>query len=426
MRLDSSSWRRAYLLALPALAVAGPWLSLSFPNPGGTYAFRVAGLLALVPLLIAWLTRKDGIGTPGKWLLATAVTAVGWGLLAQFWSEQPTLAISSTLSIAIPALIAFSYILAARQVRNGHLLARRGLAIAALVLWGFGAIQLLTGVALHGRGGGDWLYGDYVVGPFVNPNNYGVYLAACTIPFVAKIFFSTKAVPAALAVVSVSVSAYFISRTGSRSAILLLALIVVAILLSKLAKKPDTYLISCGVVGLIVIVVGRYVWLSNETLRFNYIASGEQASDAGRLSLTLRGLAYFHDTGGAGLGPGHFAVRAAREGFAVSNAHNVYIEVLAEFGFPLAFMMIGGAASVFCLWWNSYEEQSPSRPQFLIGETSASLVAVVVSGVATSSALAEPIWWMLIAMLAITVSAPRDGYCKPDTLPTFGATNGSR
>lgn len=408
MKLRLSSWRATYLLVLPTLAVLGSWASLSFPSPGGAYAYRLVGFIAVFPLLIAWISGRSKLDSSGKWLLAVAAIAGLWGLVSQFWANQPTVAVSEAIVTSIAAFIAFSYLLAAMQIRDGTANAWRGLAIAAVPLWALGLLQMQSGIALTERIGGTWIYGDYLGGPFSNPNNYAVYLVACTVPFVASVFYSDGVTKKVASIAAVMASAYLIDQTGSRSGLILLAAVVALIVLSKLIGRMGTYLVVCGVVGSVIAVIGRLVWASSDTLLADYIASGEQASDQLRLTLTKRGAAYFQESAGFGIGPGHFESRASEDGFVVTNAHNTFVEVLAEFGFPLTLAMLGGAVSVVAFWWRSNRTEKFRQDRLGMGVTFALIVVVIASGLVTSSALAEPIWWVLISVIVISVTSSRD------------------
>lgn len=217
----------------------------------------------------------------------------------------------------------------------------------ALILSIYGAavavFALLQGVAPNGKL--YWLLvpqlGGRIYGPYVNHNHYaGLMEMLIPIPLVISLsrLASDKARTAAAIAAAIMVGTIFLS--GSRGGMLSISaeLAILAILLFR-QKGVQRNSVALG--GFIVVLICLLVWLGGKELTTQVESISTEArgemSGGMRLSIDKDGLRMFRDRPILGWGLGTFPVvypqfRSFYTYFFVNEAHNDYVQLLAEMG----------------------------------------------------------------------------------------------
>ncbi len=403
-----SGWRSVFLRAFPTLAVCGSWLSLSFPQPGPVYVFRIVAIAVLPVLITSWLKSSHQSNSLVRWLVTLASVTLFWGLLSQFWAADALNSLVVTISVTLAILSALSVLLAVQQTSRGMEKLSQGLLIALGFLWALGGLQLVSGLSLSERVGRPWLFGEFLAGPFDNPNNFAVYLAGCAVPLISKLAFPGNLLIRVLATSGLLVTVYFVAETGSRAGLALMLMVVVVVVMARIFREPVTLGYAFIIVAVTVSALATWVWNSSETLYVEYVYSGQQESDLLRLLLVQKGFEYLTSSFGSGVGAGQFESRLQQDGIAVTNAHNVFIEYVAEFGLPAVLLMVYSIMVVAVAYFRSGATADLIERSNVLGVGLAYSCVIVIAGLVTSSSMEEPIWWVLIAALAASFTTGRD------------------
>lgn len=213
------------------------------------------------------------------------------------------------------------------------------------VLYGFAvaALALLQGIAPNGK-----LYwvrqprmGGWIYGPYVNHNHYaGLMELLVPIPLVLSLtrLVEQKERIAAGVAAAIMVGTVFLS--GSRGGMLAICaeLIVLAVLLVRQTKGVR---IAVGVGAFAIVLVSLLTWVGGKELTTRVFSISHEArteiSGGMRLSIDRDALRMFRSKPVLGWGLGTFPVvypefRSFYTNFFVNEAHNDYLQLLAEMG----------------------------------------------------------------------------------------------
>jgi O-antigen ligase len=216
---------------------------------------------------------------------------------------------------------------------------------AAFSMYGFvlASLALLQGVSSNGKL--FWLrtprMGGWIYGPYVNHNHYaGLMELLVPIPLVVCLSHLAQEKTRMAAGVAAAVMAGTIFLCGSRGGMIALfaELIVLAIMLFR---QQRSIRIAIGVAAFAVVLVSLLAWLGGKelTTRVTSISKETRSEISGgmRLSIDRDTLHMFREKPILGWGLGTFPVvypefRSFYTNFFVNEAHNDYLQVLAETG----------------------------------------------------------------------------------------------
>ncbi len=214
-----------------------------------------------------------------------------------------------------------------------------------LVIYGVAvaAFALVQGVAPNGRL--YWLraprMGGWIYGPYVNHNHYaGLMEMLVPIPLIISLsrLADEKIRIAAGVAAAIMVGTIFLS--GSRGG-MLAVFVELAVFAVILLRQKRSVRILLGLVAFSIVLVSLLVWLGGKelTARVSTISTETRGEISGgmRLSIDRDGIQMFRQRPLLGWGLGTFPVvypqfRSFYTNFFVNEAHNDYVQLLAEMG----------------------------------------------------------------------------------------------
>jgi O-antigen ligase len=221
--------------------------------------------------------------------------------------------------------------------------ARKIAVILGLFGFALAAFALLQGVAPNGKlywvrepRMGGWIYGSYV-----NHNHYaGLMELLVPIPLVVSLSRLTHERERIAAGVAAAIMVGTIFLSGSRGGMLaiLVELVAFSVLLFRQRKGIQ---IAIGAAAFLIVLAGLVTWLGGKelTTRVASISTEARSEISGgvRLSIDRDGIQMFRQKPMLGWGLGTFPVvyprfRSFYTNFFVNEAHNDYLQLLAEMG----------------------------------------------------------------------------------------------
>lgn len=399
---------------------------------------------------LPWTLRPAAMPTPDLIGAAREAQQVAAGLKHPI-RVPPLSGGDEVTQLALAAAVTGAMLLLAGGSRRG-VLAFRALWLA--VLWSTAPIairEVLTDQHIITTTYDVWFFTPHTPsGPFQNPNNYACVLAcAVGVLLVWALDTSTRWWTGVL-LASVSLAAALAFATGGRAALVAIVLqVLVALVVARRQRgwggRPSmgagrstqrrAVVAGAGVlVGSALVVLTLVVptlTSRNPLLRLFATGDGEAAAyDSLRFALTRTGLRYWWEHPWLGTGAGTFETRLATElphdvSNPTINLHNAFVEILSQYGIvvfaPFALLLL-------VLVWRVVD-RPPLRPRRLrqtrsfasASTRSGTLVApesgpsqgvrranyrlelalllmmIAVTGVVVSSALALPMWFVMIA-----------------------------
>jgi len=217
--------------------------------------------------------------------------------------------------------------------------------VVIFVIYGFtvAALALLQGIAPNGKllwlrqpRLGGWIYGSYV-----NHNHYaGLMELLIPVPLVlslARIADDKERIAAAVAAAIMTTTVFLSGSRGGMLAVFV-EIVVLSVILFRQRKGPR---IAIGVGAFAVVLVSLLVWLGGKDLRGRVTSISTEAhteiSGGMRFSIDRDALRMFRNKPVLGSGLGTFPVvypqfRSFYTNFFVNEAHNDYLQLLAEMG----------------------------------------------------------------------------------------------
>ncbi|MGD0998024.1 MAG: O-antigen ligase family protein [Thermoleophilia bacterium] len=339
-RLPMAGLLAAAVIALPALAIIGPVLSL--PGFRQLFAFRVAAaLVGLAGLLWLVLVHR-------RWRLeaATYVFLFGawfcWLTVALAWAPDPQAGLRYLfllLGLGAVAVATASAGTSRRRLRYLLLGLAAVLGLSLLIAtaeWTL-RVHLPTAAAFY-------THRRRPAAFFVNTNDFGTYLALCW-PFVLLLpALRRSAATILLIVAGLVASLAALLFTGSRTSLLAIALetVVVGAVIAVRAGRRTRFVVAVLVVvallGAGLLLVGRgglHFKKFDITKIASQVRSG-QGSGAVRFDLQVAGLRAAASRLFLGVGPGNAEIVVARQNptFTVLNLHDWWLEVFVDGGLP--------------------------------------------------------------------------------------------
>jgi len=407
-------WAAAILTAVLSVRVHEAFPALAPLRPG------LLSVIAALVLLASNTSLKRlfvAVRLPAaRWLLAFVL----WSVLSVSTSLYGVIALETVIILLLGVVIFGAFLLIEPAPASYHALS--GVLVVAVVVVGIQA--LLGGFVQSGRVG---------TGGARDPNDFAA-LIAVTLPFaMAAALRSKRKVSTAIWLVGVCFLGVLLLQTGSRGG--LIAACVSTVLYA--ARLPGRHrvllfglLIVLGTVGIRFVddsITARLMSITNLAGDYN------SQSETGRIAIWKRGWDYALDNPMLGVGPGNFAqaegARLARERLSGRwlTAHNTYVQVLVETGFPGALAYLGFVSGLFTMAlraWRPRVGKLASRAYH--PELFASLSAFLISAIFLSHAYNHALFGLagLIALGCRTRNGRSRGTSEPRQIgreaPPFG------
>jgi O-antigen ligase len=217
------------------------------------------------------------------------------------------------------------------------ILAVYGIAVASFAL--------LQGISPNGKL--YWLreprLGGWIYGPYVNHNHYaGLMELLVPIPLIISLSHFTQERERIAAGVGAAIMVGTIFLSGSRGGMIAI-LVELAVLGIVMFRKKTKLRIAIGVATFAIVLAGLLTWLGGKelTTRVSSISTEARSELSGgmRLSIDRDALHMFRERPMLGWGLGSFPTvypqfRSFYTNFFVNEAHNDYLQLLAEMGLP--------------------------------------------------------------------------------------------
>lgn len=401
--------------------------------------FTIAGGLVTVPLSAAGLLGGvNGAAIALAVLLLFASTrrrAVSAWLLPAFWlgfvlwapialTRTPDLDAGRLELTRLWGCLAFS--LLALAASRGTFAGVTGLRLgwfAGLVLSvGIATWELVTGNHLFVDAAHPWVFGDgpMAVGTFINPNNFATALVAMIAGSLAlaatlRPRWAVRTVEAVV-VLGCLVVLVTQSRSGLLALLVVLGLEARRRLLERRAtggaRRAERH--PFGAVGVVAAGVLLVVTLSfvapplaqrNPLARMIVAQFGEETarSDSLRLQLIAASWRYLRESGWLGSGAGSFEPLLWNDVDAgtlkLTNLHNSFLELLTQYGVHIGALYAAVIAGIVVALVRSRRVLGRTT-RISRYEACGHLAAVLALGIAASSALHVPLWWVALASAA--------------------------
>ncbi|HEY1677597.1 MAG TPA: O-antigen ligase family protein [Candidatus Sulfotelmatobacter sp.] len=222
--------------------------------------------------------------------------------------------------------------------------ARRIAIVLAVYGFALAALALVQGIAPNGKL--LWIrqprLGGWIYGPYVNHNHYaGLMELLVPIPLILSLSHLVPERERTAAGVAAAVMVGTIFLSGSRGGMIAVFVELVAFAVVLLRQKKVGYRIAVTVSAFAVVLVSILVWLGGKqlTTRVSSISTEARTEISGgmRLSIDRDSLHMFRQKPLLGWGLGTFPVvypefRSFYTNFFVNEAHNDYLQLLAEMG----------------------------------------------------------------------------------------------
>ncbi|MEU0151963.1 O-antigen ligase family protein [Micromonospora fulviviridis] len=402
---------RLLLLALlPVLAALGAYATIdlspaTFPN-----LYRVVVVLAVVPAFLLLVRPRTATVVVPRLFMWLAVTWALWLPVSLFWTVDADTGLRKIGSIAYAFAAGLCVLAFSGGSRTGVATLRLGWTVAFLVTGAIAVWELQSGRHLSDAAalGPD---ATLTASTFYNPNNYAGFLLTC-LPFLVWggiVARSTliRVLHAGLIVFWIVLIVATQSRTGFLGALVVGPVAVwwfgrAASLRQRPVAVPVLVLGLAAWIGLSLAaasdpgqrVLGQFTspFEENDSLR---------ASDRMRVNLTLLGWRLFVSSGLLGRGAGSFELLAGQwqqvDLGGTTMAHNSFAEIAAEFGLPALLPLFAVIVVLVRVTLRRTAAAAHRAEAFdLRMATGLGLAGFAASGLAASSILASPWWWMLL------------------------------
>lgn len=398
--------------ALPLSAALGPLLSIY----GGLFAYRIvcAGLIAYTVVFL--MARSRWIGAD-VWLVLAAASFIVTGLVGlpsvTPGSDNPY---SEFLAVVLGLLTALAARAWQRREPGLYLALCRGWVVAALVMCLVALAEVVTGAHLPG-----YLASAHPdpAASFGNPNSLAVFVVMANV-WATPVRRHSSALWRLSTWVLVPATLAIALLTDARLATVVWLAIMGWSVVSGVRRsrhglaRVGEALLPLGAAFVLLAVAPTLLSLATE--------SATAGSSGGvRADLTRIGLGFARDNHGLPTWPGSFEalMRDNVDTEAVGglvNAHNVWVEILVQYGVPSLLLLLGWLLSCAV-------RRSGERDVAALGA-----LAILLLGVVDSSFLDAPTLWLSVLTLAVVSrTCPRDPVVagRPATAPPASHTVGA-
>lgn len=338
-RILSSRLAAALLYGTFGLLMFGP-VAFGAVEPWSIFVLESGSLvLTLLWVVRQWLDGELDIRWNPLFLPMAAFAALVLLQIVLRTSAYAHETVSSILLFSAYAMLCFL----STQVLARSADARKLAWILAVYGFVLAAFALLQGVAPNGKL--YWLreprLGGWIYGPYVNHNHYaGLMELLVPIPLILSLTRIAPDKPRIAAGIAAAIMVGTIFLSGSRGGMLAI-LVELTVLGVMLMRQRRGLRIAIGLVAFAAVLVSMLTWLGGKelTTRVTSIAveSRTEISGGMRLSIDRDTLRMFRQRPVLGWGLGTFSVvypqfRSFYTNFFVNQAHNDYLQLLAETG----------------------------------------------------------------------------------------------
>jgi O-antigen ligase len=405
-------WAARSLFLFPVLAALGPYASLNTSAGSSAYLYRVLCVVTIIPAFAALGTSRALVDSVGRTFVILTLLWLCWAPLPLLWSPERDADMKVLVSVSFALLGGFSVLSLSQGLAAGVDRLRVGWTWAFVATASIGLWEMLSGRHLENNPILRQTQPSYIASTFFNPNTYASFLLACLAPLASGMMAARSATSrrcyGALIAAWICLVAGTESRTGVLGAIAaapLLAYWLVRVVHGK-GRTTRLAVVFVGCVMLAALATLATPGLAQRMIGDFPSPFQEDAntalSDQRRVNLTLLGWRLFVDSGLLGRGPGAFerAAMTDSQGMDIgplTRAHNSFIELAAEYGLLLLAPVLAIVAiAVFtALRGRRQDSLYPGvlnlRMSILLGA-----FAFLVGGMAGSSTLESPWWWVLL------------------------------
>lgn len=338
-----------------------------------------------------------------------------WGSASFFWLRDPILGARSVVNLIFALGLAWGVFVIVRRFPSLLFDLSWGWLAAVWVTTAIGLIEVLAGVRLPIERT-EYLEdalstkGFWTGSVFQNPNDMGAFMLVALPSVLFLLRFShgsRRLIP--LLTLPVALVGTLLPAARIASGGLVLTLLVYLVI------RDDAGVISriLTVLASLLVIVGLVSLFPYYLSKLEFLGSSISPDyENSRTQLAVDGLALLARTGGAGVGAGNFEEYGVEPGLpyerlVVFNPHNLFIEVLSEYGVLLGASLILGLGWMGWRWVRGVEVSAATRPILLAG-----LVGFVFAGMESSKSLtlntlAMPIMLTLIASFQQDPPGPR-------------------
>jgi hypothetical protein len=408
-------WSRCALLLFPMVAALGPYASFTPAIASSTYFFRILCLVAVIPALAALASSRPlRDSAPASFVILVVLWSC-WAPLLLLWSPDWTTDSRNVVAISFALVGAFTAFSLSKGTAAGCDRLRLGWTAAFVVTASIAAWEKLSGRHLETNPLLEHAQPNYIASTFFNPNDYASFLLACLAPLAWGMVAGKSATVRRVHLTMLVGCCCLIVMTQSRTGLLGAAVAVPLIAywrrrhgaINGVTSKSRSPLALCAAVAAIALVgssePGQRL-LDVVTSPFHEDPSTAQ-SDQTRVNLLVLGWRVFLDSGLLGAGSGAFerAALAAANTLDLGNltkAHNSFVQLAAEFGLVLVtpLLVAVGIAVRSATRAQRAGHTDPAafnlRMSIMIGA-----LAFLAGGMAGSSTLAAPWWWLLFGSI---------------------------
>lgn len=400
---------RAILWTLPFTVASTSLLSIgSLGDSIFLGRLMVVGLavLALRLALIEPFARGARPWLPEQIALLAFIGALTvWGAASLFWMRDPVIGAKSVINIMFALILASSLIVVLRHrpARMPDFLA--GWVVAVLLIVGLGLFEVFSGIRLPTQR-------DETVAAvlestpawtgsvFPNPNDMAAFMVVA-LPALLFLQRISGGIRRWFVLVTIVVALVGTLLAAARIASLTM---VLAIFLYAITRDDATFRTKLatmgGLIGGILLLTTAFPLYLEKMTRLGDAVSVEHENS--RAQLAVDGVWVTLQTGGFGVGPGNFREFADEPHLPFQNLanftpHNIYVEVLAEYGLLLGVALVGGLLWLTVRWIGNRHLWPPTRAVLLAGLLCMFLVGLESSRALTLNTLLLPTTLMVIA-----------------------------
>lgn len=414
MSLVTRGLRWAVLL-FPIAAALGPYARI--PGLGPVYAFRAAGILAGVFLLVGSRSELRVMRPATRPLIALGGIASSWTFATLIWTPDLGLGLNECAAIALGFLVIIAVAEIVLRVTDGVKSLLSGWLLAYAVCGGIAVWELVTGHHLESSftqtyGNRPDLLRLSTFSSFGNPNNFGAFIVLA-FPALCALFYSAKSVAYRLLVaVAIATMLPLLYLSGARLAMAGLVFQVLFLVGygSVRSGAVRRALVPAGI-GLGLLIVAAAPYFRGLILLADIGDLGAEARYGGstsvRVNMLKNGSEMLVASHGVGTGAGSFSYEI-EHGFRLHpvlgtvNPHNLGIEIAAQYGLvgialvALAVLWLSGL--LLKAWIKGRSVPSRSSRAYRLG--AALMCCGYIPAASESSAyLAHPVNWMAIATI---------------------------
>jgi teichuronic acid biosynthesis protein TuaE len=411
---------RWLIVFLPVLAAVGPYFLETNVAAINLFGFRLL-IITLAVFSTPLTSRSQWWSSPvARYTVLFMVYWIVWGMLSLLWTPDLTAGLTDVLTLVFGLGLVLALLNLKGHAQQNLDMLRFGWIFALVVVLAQATWEMLTGDRLPGSKTDPWdtyLDSSTLQSTLGTPGGFAAFLLLST-PFVLWSMGQARGPEKLIYVGLLAATGFFVLYGAARSSFFALSLeLVVYFLILERRWYVRGAAIACGVVA--ALLLASVLTQSDFKLAKKYESAAEQGVDEGsisqRMDLTVNGIWMAIETGGRGIGAGGFRETVAsgdlfmqlrnveKRGIA-KPAHNVWVQILAEYG-ALAFlglMILFGWIARLC--WQARRapvggqgvERGVVARVVLVG-----LVGLAFYGVQGGEALRSPLYWMFFASLSV-------------------------